>query len=153
MRRLREERGGATVEFGLLLPLLLLLLVAAAPVLRAGWEYMVLDRAVSHGVRYASRVDVNARTYSGGLTRRPTSGEVQTFVEEAAAPLDPSSVIVTPEPISALPGEPITVSATYEISFAGVATGVNAVSTVLLGGDGDFPERMTVTVSATGREE
>lgn len=153
MRRLRAESGGATMEFALLLPLLMLLLATAAPVVKAGWEYMVLDRAVAHGVRYASRVDVNARTFSGGLTRRPTAEEVQAFVRQTAAPLLPSAVTVTPEPTSALPGEQITVEATYEISFAGVAAAANGVDAVLFGGDGIFPQSMTVMVSATGREE
>lgn len=153
MRSLRGESGGATIELGALLPVLMLLLVAAAPLIKAGWEFTVLDRAVAHGVRYASRVDVNARTYSGGLTRRPTAGEVETFVKQAASPLTPSSVTVTPEPVSALPGERITVAATYEISFAAVAGAANAVDSVLFGGDGIFPESMTVTVSAFGRQE
>lgn len=153
MRRLRDDAGTATLEFGLLLPVFMLLLVVAAPVIKAGWEYTVLDRAVAHGVRYASRVDVNARTYSGGLTRRPTSAEIEAFVRESAAPLSPSSVWVSPEPISALPGEAVTVSATYEISFAGVAATANALDEALFGGDGILPESMTVTVSATGREE
>jgi Flp pilus assembly protein TadG len=153
MKRVRDDSGAATLEFGVLLPLLLLLLVAAVPVIKAGWEFMILDRAVAHGVRYASRVDVNARSFSGGLTRRPTAAEVQTFVQQAASPLAPSSVTVSPDPTSAMPGERITVAATHEITLGGIADVANGVSTLLLGRGGIFPKELTVTVSASGREE
>ena len=72
--RIRREDGAATLEFGMVLPILLLLAAMTFPLLKAGYEYIVFSRAVAHGVRYASRADENARrTADGALTRRPTT--------------------------------------------------------------------------------
>lgn len=154
MRRLRGEEGIAAVELSLVLPVLLLLLVAVMPLVKAGWEYMVVSRASAHGVRYATRVDVNARVSSGGfLTRRPTTDEVVAFVREATAPLELESVTVSPEPAATLPGDLVTVQSRFRSSFGPVAGLVNGVKSLFFGGGAVLPEESQITVTARGREE
>src|SRR5688572_15939500 len=115
---LRRDDGISTLELGLILPVLLLLLTFVMPVVKAGWEYMVVSRASAHGIRYATRVETNARlSGTGVLTRRPTIDEVEAFVREAAAPLELSSVDVSPEPAATLPGDVITVRSSRVVTF------------------------------------
>jgi hypothetical protein len=142
------------LELGLLLPVLLLLLVIVIPLVQGGWEYIVVSRAASHGIRYATRADANARVSSEGfLTRRPTSGEVETFVREAAAPLALSSVAVTPEPAESLSGDLITVRTRYVVNFGPVATIANEVKSLFFGGGEFLPDSKEITVTTRGREE
>jgi Flp pilus assembly protein TadG len=154
LRRIRREDGAAAVEFAMILSTLLLLFSFVAPIVKSGYEYMVLQRAVSHGVRYASRVDVNPRSDgAGGLTRRPSPAEVKQFVVDSAQPLTvlPSAIQVT-DPRSALPGQQIEISANYTMSYGIMAKFANTVKATFWGGDpllADWP----VIVSARGREE
>ncbi|MGQ0679283.1 MAG: TadE/TadG family type IV pilus assembly protein [Actinomycetota bacterium] len=154
-RRARGEKGAATVELALVLPVLLVLMAFVAPIVRGGYEYMVLQRAVSHGVRYATRVDVNPRSDgAGGLTRRPSVAEVRQFVVSAADPLQITTgqIQVTPNPRLALPGGQVEVTADYTIDYGVMADFVNAVKGTFFGG-GAFVSEWDVTVSARGREE
>jgi Flp pilus assembly protein TadG len=152
--RKRREDGAAALEFGLVLPILLVIVTGMAPLVKAGYEYMVLQRAVSHGVRFASRADVNPRSDGGTLTRRPSPGEVKSFVVNAAQPLNiaPGNVTVSPNPREALPGEQIEITASHTISFGVIGDIANSVSQVLFGG-GAYLSDKQVTVSARGREE
>lgn len=154
LTRRRSEEGGATVEFALVLPILLAMIVFMAPLVKAGYEYMVLQRAVAHGVRFASRADVNPRNDGGVLTRRPSQAEVQQFVITAAQPIGmtPGDITVSPNPRLAVPGEQIVVTANYTISFGVLADIANSVKAALFGG-GTFIADRPVTVSARGREE
>lgn len=160
VRRLRDEHGVSSLEFGLILPVLMLVLSATVPILQAGWSYLTLSRAAAAGVRYASRADTNAREFSdcdarSGLTRRPKRCEVEAFVRDAAGPLNLTAVQTlvggdpSVEPADALPGETITVVATHEVRFflplAGVA---NAFF-----GSELLPESKVIVISAQGREE
>ncbi len=148
----RDDRGVSTLELGLVLPVLLLLLAVVVPLVEAGWEYMTLSRAAAAGIRYATRADTNARESSIGLTRRPTAAEVEAFVREAAEPLSLRSVSVSPEPAATLPGESITLTASHEVSFGPLADLANAVKSLF--SDGQLlPQSSVVTVSARGREE
>lgn len=152
--RRHGEDGAATVEFALILPILLVIVALMAPLVRAGYEYMVLQRAVSHGVRFASRADVNPRNDGGTWTRRPSEAEVQSFVRDAAAPITVAAgdVAVNPIPRLALPGEQITVTANYTIRYGFLADIANSIKTIFFGGAGLITDR-AVTVSARGREE
>jgi hypothetical protein len=151
---LRREEGIATLELGLLLPILLFLLAVAIPVVQAGWEYMVLSRASAHGIRYATRADTNARVSSSGfLTRRPTTAEVEGFVRDAAQPLELESVTVSPEPAGSLPGDLITIRSSYRVSFGPLAGLANGVKSAFFGGGTVLPESKEITVTARGREE
>lgn len=160
MRRIRLEHGISSLEFGLILPVLMLVLTASVPILQAGWSYLTLSRATAAGVRYASRADTNARQFSdcderSGLTRRPKRCEVEAFVRNAADPLALSSVHTmvggdpSVDPADALPGETITVLATHEVRFfiplVDVANG--------LFGRELLPQSRVISVSAQGREE
>ena len=153
LRRLRDDDGVSTLELAWVLPILLLVLSIVLPSLGAGLKYMTLSRATASGIRYATKVDANARESAVGLTRRPTAAEVDTFVREAAQPLDLQSVDVSPEPAGALPGEAITVTVSHEVSFGPLASLANSLSSVFFGGGELLPETTTVTVSARGRQE
>lgn len=151
--RLRREEGISALELGLVVPVLLAIIAFTAPLVKAGWEYISLTRATAHGVRYATRVDTNARMSTSGLTRRPSAAEVDAFVRDAAGGLQLDSVTVTPDPTSTLPGDVVTVRVSYEVSFGPLATLANAISQDLLQGGAVLPQSKVVTVSATGREE
>lgn len=151
--RLRSrDEGASTLELGLVLPVVMLIVTITIPVVQAGWSYLVLSRATSAGIRYATRTDENARTAGGTLVRRPSGAEVAAFVRDAASPLTPSDVTVTPEPVATMPGETVTVRVAYQISFGPLAAAANGMSSVL-GGGRILPDSKVVTVSARGREE
>jgi hypothetical protein len=115
---------------------------------------MVVSRASAHGVRYATRVDTNARVGSSGfLTRRPSVTEVEAFVREAAQPLALSSVAVSPEPAGSLPGDLVTVRTRYVVSFGPLASLANGMKSAFFGGGSFLPESKEITVTARGREE
>ncbi len=151
---LRREDGVSSVELALLLPVLLLLLTVAMPLVKGGWEYMVVSRAAAHGIRYATRADPNVHAAPGGLlTRRPTAAEVDSFIRDAADPIALTSVSVSPEPAGSLPGELITVQAKYTVSFGALASVANEVKALFFGGGTFLPESKEITVSTRGREE
>ena len=152
--RTRGEEGAAAVEFAIIVSILLLLFTFVAPIVKSGYEYMVLQRAVSHGVRFASRADVNPRVSdSGTLTRRPSTAEVRQFVVQSAQPVGVSAgdITVTPEPKAAMPGAQVQVSATYTMTFGVLGDIANGIKRTFWGGDLLTPYE--ITVSARGREE
>lgn len=149
---IKREDGIATLELGLVVPLLVMMLTLVVPVLQLGAGWVQLHRATAAGVRYASRTDTNVRTSAHGLTRRPSAQEVETFVRDAAGPIDPDDVTtyvdgVERDPHQALPGEAIEVRAGWTVTFplAGV---VNTLS-----GRELLPDEARVEMSAHGREE
>ncbi|MDQ4148855.1 MAG: pilus assembly protein [Actinomycetota bacterium] len=154
-RLLRREEGAAALEFGLVLPILVLLAALTFPLLKAGYEYIVLSRAVSHGIRYASRADENPRPGPAGLTRRPTQQEVADFIRRSAPQISicETCIAVTPDPSGALPGERIQIEASYQVSYGVLDDIANSVNRVLFRGGAYLPESQPVTVSAWGREE
>jgi Flp pilus assembly protein TadG len=80
--RLRADRGSALVEFALVMPVLVLLLVGALDVARAANAYAVVASAAREGSHYASL--------------HPTAAPltIATVVRARVEPLDPSSLIV-----------------------------------------------------------
>ncbi len=154
MIKLRRDDGVSSVELGLLLPVLMLLLTVALPLVKGGWEYMVVSRATAHGIRYATRTDPNVHAAPGGLlTRRPTAAEVDVFVRDAADPIPLTSVTVSPVPAGSLPGEVITLTARYQIGFGPLASVANDVKGLFFGGGDILPESKEITVTTRGREE
>ena len=161
--RLRREEGASALEFALVLPILMVLVSMSFPLIKSGYEYIVLSRAVAHGVRYAARADVNARYAEDGttLTRRPSTGEVAAYIRDTVGPdlagnVTNIRVMVSgteADPRSALPGEPIHVEATYTVSYGVLDDLANAVHGVFFGGGAYLPSSQPVTVSARGREE
>jgi Flp pilus assembly protein TadG len=156
MRRLtRREDGAAALELAIILPLLLVLLAFVAPLAKFGYDYMVLQRAAAHGVRYASRADINPQVRSdGSLGRRPLPSEVQAFVAASSnGKVAASDVTVNPNPKLSLPGEQITVTVAYPMSYGPLAEIANTIKGMFFGGGAYLPSSTTVTVSARGREE
>lgn len=150
----RGERGAAAVEFAMVLPVLLLFLTAMAPLIKFGYDYMVVQRAAAHGVRYASRADVNPRVAAdGSLTRRPSNSEIAQFVSDSSnGMVAATDVTIAPPPSLALPGEQIVVTVNHEISYGSLAEIASKVKQTFFGGSA-FPTSTPVTVSARGREE
>ncbi len=152
----RRDEGAAAVELSIVLPILMVFLAFVAPIIKFGYEYMVIQRAAAHGVRYASRTDPNARYAEDGvtLTRRPSSGEVRQFVSDSSdGTIDPAAVEVNPSPMFAVPGELVTVTIAHEMDYGPLADIANAVKGAFFGGGAFLPSSTTVTVSARGREE
>ncbi|MGH2769039.1 MAG: TadE/TadG family type IV pilus assembly protein, partial [Actinomycetota bacterium] len=142
---LRRDDGASTLELGLVFPVLLLLAALTFPLVKAGYEYIVVSRAVAHGLRYATKTDENARIGpSGELTRRPTVAEVADFVRSAAAPLTVLDVTATPDPSGALPGEPVEIRATYRVSYGVLDDLANGIKGVFFGG-GSLPDSVLIT--------
>lgn len=156
MRRLlRREEGAAALELGLVLPVLIVLLAMIAPLIKFGYDYMIVQRAAAHGVRYASRADINPQIRAdGSLGRRPLPSEVASFVSDSSdGKVSASTVSVNPDPSKALPGEQIVVTIDYPMSYGPLAEVANAVKSAFFGGGAFLPSTTTVTVSARGREE
>jgi len=157
-QRVRNDRGTAAMELSLLLPALLIILMVAVPLVAQGWDYLVVTGATANGIRYATRVDQNARTASNfancsvsSPTRRPSGCEVQAFISQAASPLG-VSVTVNPDPTLTLPGEPITVTSTYTVQFP-MAKAVNWFGKAFFGNDFSIPTSTVITIVDQGREE
>ncbi|HVL50860.1 MAG TPA: TadE/TadG family type IV pilus assembly protein, partial [Actinomycetota bacterium] len=93
----QSEEGTAAMELGIILPLLLVLAALVAPLVKFGYDYMEVQRAASHGVRYATRADVNARP--DGLGRRPREADVRQFVSDSSGgKVSAAAVSVVPDP-------------------------------------------------------
>ena len=100
----RGERGAATVEFGLLLPLLVMVVVGIMAV-AGGWNAKL---ALNQGTR------AGARIYAIG----GTAAEAKAAVEDAASELEPSRLtVVVPEGPCTV-GEPVTVRSSYRYTFS-----------------------------------
>jgi len=124
--RRRAERGSAAVEFALLLPILLLVLLALVQVGALARDQLVLTQASRAGAREAA-VDGSADA-------------VTEAVRAAAAGLDAGRVSVDVAR-SGTRGDPVTVSVTYEVPLATPLTGWL------------LPETITLRSSATMRQE
>ncbi|MGZ5292109.1 MAG: TadE/TadG family type IV pilus assembly protein [Actinomycetota bacterium] len=121
-----RERGSAVVEFALLLPILLLLVLALVQVGVLARDRLLLAQASRAGAREAAITD-----------------SVSAVVESAtlAAPgLDPARLRITVERAGAR-GAPVTVSAAYDVPIAGVLAGWL------------LPESVTLDATATTRQE
>jgi len=122
----RVERGSAAVEFALLLPILLLLLLALVQVGVIARDSLLLTQASRAGAREAAV--------------QPSAEAVDDAVRAAAVGLDPDRLRV--EVVwSGGRGAPVTVSVAYDVPIAS-----------LLGG-WLFPESVSLDASATMRQE
>ena len=126
MRRRRAERGSAAVEFALLLPILLLVLLALVQVGALARDQLVLTQASRAGAREAA---VNGSVDA-----------VQEVVRSAAAGLDAERVEIDVL-WSGARGTPVTVSLTYEVPV------VSPLAGWLL------PQTVSLRSSATMRQE
>ena len=126
MRPSNGERGTSAVEFALVLPLVLLLLLALVQVGVLARDRLMLTQASRAGAREAA---VDAST-----------GAVEEAVRNAAAGLDGDRLRVEIVRAGAR-GSPVTVSLEYEAPIAATLAGWL------------FPESLTLRVSSTMRQE
>lgn len=121
-----SQRGVAIVEFTIVLPLLLLLMLAAAEFGRALYQYDTLTKAVRDGARYYS----DSQFLYIGTSKlidpaaAPAAINLVVYGNSAGAgqPLVPGfttgMVKVTPPPTPSAPtGDYVTMSATYPFQF------------------------------------
>jgi Flp pilus assembly pilin Flp len=80
-----DERGTTLIEFALVVPVILLLLVGCLDFARGVNAYVIVANASREGARYASTQPLPW-----------PSGAVRSYVEARVAPLDPSALRVTP---------------------------------------------------------
>ena len=121
-----HERGSAVVEFALLLPILLLLLLAFVQVGVLARDRLLLAQASRAGAREAAV--------------QPSEEEVSDAVRAAAAGLDGDRIVVDVA-WSGERGSPVTVSVAYDVTMA------SALAGWLL------PESVTLRATATMRQE
>ena len=121
-----HERGSAAVEFALLLPILLLLLLALVQVGVIARDSLVLTQASRAGAREAA---VQA-----------SSDAVEEAVRAAAVGLDPARIDVDAT-WSGARGAPVTVEVTYDAPVASLLAGWL------------LPESVSLRASATMRQE
>ena len=121
-----REKGQAMVEFTLILPVLLMIIMGIVEFGRAYSAYLTIQNAAREGVRL-------------GITGA-TDAEVATAVEQVASTLDPSAltVNVTPAETSRSPGELLTVTVSYRFQFL-----VPLISNIV-GSLGNFTSSMTM---------
>jgi hypothetical protein len=101
----REERGQSLVEFALVLPVLVILFFAILQLGLALNNYLTLTDAVRVGARKAavSRLEGD------------TCGPAQRAVIDNRGGLDPAALDVPCPSSSWVPGDPVTVTATYPV--------------------------------------
>lgn len=97
----RADRGAALVEFALVLPLLILLVFGVIEFGRGYHTKTTLTHAAREGVRVAAL----------------DSGDPVSTVRNAAPVLDAESIVVEIAPSPCTPGQPVTVTVTYDHTF------------------------------------
>ncbi|MCZ2819466.1 pilus assembly protein [Modestobacter sp. VKM Ac-2977] len=121
-RRLLGERGGAAVEFALVIPVLLLLLLGIMEVSAAFNTQATLSAAAREGAR--------------SMVTSGTVASARSAVQAAAGPLAVSSVSISPVTcVGAAAGTTVTVTVTARRTFvAGVlgSTGVDLTGTAAM---------------------
>ncbi len=95
------DRGAALVEFALILPLLILLVFGVIEFGRGYHTKTTLTHAAREGVRVAAL----------------ESGDPASTVRAAAPNLDPGRIGVTVTPSPCVPGQPVTVTVTYDHDY------------------------------------
>jgi Flp pilus assembly protein TadG len=126
MRRSDRERGSAVVEFALVLPIVLIVLLAVVQVGALARDRLLLAQAARAGARQAA-IDAS-------------DASAEDAVRAAADALDPTrlSVVVSRTGVR---GSPVSVHVTYQETVAGVLAGWL------------FPSSVELTGDATSRQE
>lgn len=161
----KGDDGVAALELALVTVLLLLLGFGALPLYSMARSYQRVDHASAAATRFAAAVDANGRRNAdGSYRRRPNADEVTAFARDSAG--DSSLVVrievcpsVTPtqctasDPTAALSGDVVrvTVSQTTDLSVLGSVA--NAVSSLVGAGDIAPKGEVTLSSTATSREE
>jgi Flp pilus assembly protein TadG len=122
----RGESGSAVVEFALLLPVLLLLLLAVVQVGVLASDRLLLAQAARAGAREAAIQE--------------SDEAVREAATSAGAGLDPERLRLEVSR-TGLRGSPVTVSMSYDVAIVGVLAGWL------------LPATVTITTAATARQE
>jgi Flp pilus assembly protein TadG len=122
----RGQRGSAVVEFALLLPILLMLLLALVQVGVLARDRLLLAQAARAGAREAAIQESEPAIRDAALA--------------AGAGLDPTRLRLEIQRVGER-GDPVTVSLGYDVPVAGVLAGWL------------LPATVTLTTSATARQE
>ncbi len=161
----RSDDGVAAVEFAIVSTLFMLLAFGALPLYQMARAYQKVAKASSSAVRYASSVDANGTRPAPGapISRRPTALEVQTFARQAVG--DTTITVVTEtcpgdvtacapgNPSAAKSGDGVRVTVSKDVDLGVLGPIANAVGS-LVGAGSIAPEGVvTMTSTATGREE
>jgi Flp pilus assembly protein TadG len=159
--RLRQQRGAAAVELALFVPLLVLMFIGGAFVVRLALGYHALTDLSETGARYATRAQLDPDT--GEYRFRPTAAQVTAYIQTVADEkgLDLEAVSVSPDPSTAYPGTPITISLTAVMDRGVLGRAARELGEAFPGllGDTDFPpetcgeELFCLSTTATMREE
>lgn len=148
MRRPTGDRGAAAVELALVLPLLALVALACAPLVRIYSDHGHVVALSERGARFATRAE-RAPGRAGGATR-PTPAEVVADVQAAAR--FPVTVSVDPAPADTLPGETVTVAVSATRPGGPLVAAADLVAR-FAGGDAVFPDAAVVIRSAVVMRE
>jgi Flp pilus assembly protein TadG len=124
--RAETERGSAVVEFALLLPILLVMLLALVQVGVLARDRLLLAQAVRAGAREAAIQESDAAVRDAAIA--------------AGAGLDPARLAVQVERQGGR-GDPVSVVLIYDVHVAGVLAGWL------------LPATVTLTTTATARQE
>lgn len=148
----RLDEGVATVEFGLLLGLMLLLVALVWPLGNAFMQKMRLDRATTDVIRYATATP-NTPAYDpdgGAVSRRPTCAEVEQEFYRAYGIGSESksdftiSIPVCPNDLTS--GQTVTVQITKTANLGPFGSLLNVAGIT-------HSSSITVSAAASGREE
>jgi Flp pilus assembly protein TadG len=112
-----DQRGSATVELALALPIVFLLSMGCMTIVQALYDSHRLAAAVEDGTRYATRADYEPDgTAQCANVRRRTISEVETFTAAAAGGGQNVVVTVTGDPCTAQAGDEVTVTVRDKVS-------------------------------------
>lgn len=100
---MKHEKGQSLVEFALVIPVFLLLLLGVIDFGRVFHAYLTLDHAGREGARAASL--------------GKTNDEVEKRVKDNAGSLNTSKITVTTNPSTRTPGTDVTVTVTYTVDM------------------------------------
>lgn len=108
----RCRRGNALVEFALTFPTLVVVTLMIFDLGRALFVYTTVNNVAAEGARYAA-VHGSTSPFS------KSSAEIQTFIVNQAAGLEPANITVTLTytPNNSFPGSEVEVQVDYELGF------------------------------------
>ena len=96
-RGLRGERGATAVEFAIILPLFIFLVLGGMDLAHAFYIEHLVTTASREGARYGAK-------YTGNPPVDPTSAQITAFVTSTLPPLD--GLVVNPPAYTNVPGPP-----------------------------------------------
>lgn len=166
----RDDRGVAALELGILVSVLLLIAFGALPLYALMRGYQKVSKASAGALRYATAVAPSGtHDADGTFTRRPSYDDIERLARDTAGTAALEVVVTVchedactditsgdpaaAEPIPARAGDTVRLTVRHTVDLSVLGRLANAVSRV--SGNGvRFPENdMTVTATASAREE